>query len=298
MAERGREAYTAGMTGESILPVEGLRFLKMHGLGNDFVVIDARGGRDPVTPALARALGDRHRGVGFDQLAVIRDAVVRDTGGADAAIDFWNSDGSPAAACGNATRCVARLLMDETGVESLALQTGRGLLAAEAAGEGLIRVNMGQPQTRWDEIPLAREMDVDALPLPGRPGAVGMGNPHCVFVLPDAEEVDLADIGPRVEHDALFPQRTNVEFVHVIDPGAIRMRVWERGGMITQACGSGACAAAVVTARRGLTGRLVTVRLDGGDLIVDWREDGVWMTGPTALVFEGRLSPELLGGLT
>jgi diaminopimelate epimerase len=293
MAERGRAAYTAGMTGESILPVEGLRFLKMHGLGNDFVVIDARGGRDPVTPALARALGDRHRGVGFDQLAVIRDAA-----GADAAIDFWNSDGTPAAACGNATRCVARLLMDETGAESLALQTGRGLLAAEAAGAGLIRVNMGQPQTRWDEIPLAREMDVDALPLPGRPGAVGMGNPHCVFVLPDAEEVDLADIGPRVEHDALFPQRTNVEFVHVIDPGAIRMRVWERGGMITQACGSGACAAAVVTARRGLTGRLVTVRLDGGDLIVDWREDGVWMTGPTALVFEGRLAPELLGGLT
>ena len=138
MAERGREAYTAGMTGESILPVEGLRFLKMHGLGNDFVVIDARGGRDPVTPALARALGDRHRGVGFDQLAVIRDVA-----GADAAIDFWNSDGSPAAACGNATRCVARLLMDETGAESLALQTGRGLLAAEAAGEGLIRVNMG-----------------------------------------------------------------------------------------------------------------------------------------------------------
>ena len=293
MAEQGREAYTAGMTGESILSVEGLRFLKMHGLGNDFVVIDARGGRDPVTPALARALGDRHRGVGFDQLAVIRDVA-----GADAAIDFWNSDGTPAAACGNATRCVARLLMDETGAESLALQTGRGLLAAEAAGEGLIRVNMGLPQTRWDEIPLAREMDVDALPLPGRPGAVGMGNPHCVFVLPDAEEVDLADIGPRVEHDALFPQRTNVEFVHLIDPGAIRMRVWERGGMITQACGSGACAAAVVTARRGLTGRLVTVRLDGGDLIVDWREDGVWMTGPTALVFEGRLSPELLGGLT
>lgn len=293
MAERSREAYTAGMIGESIPPAAGLRFLKMHGLGNDFVVIDARGGRDPVTPALARALGDRNRGVGFDQLAVIRDAA-----GADAAIDFWNSDGTPAAACGNATRCVARLLMEETGAERLALHTGRGLLLAEAAGAGLIRVNMGPPQTRWDEIPLAREMDVDALPLPGRPGAVGMGNPHCVFVLPDAEEVDLADIGPRVEHDALFPQRTNVEFVHVIDPGTIRMRVWERGGMITQACGSGACAAAVVTARRGLTGRLVTVRLDGGDLIIDWREDGVWMTGPTALVFEGRLVPELLAGLT
>lgn len=281
------------MIGESIPPAAGLRFLKMHGLGNDFVVIDARGGRDPVTPALARALGDRHRGVGFDQLAVIRDAA-----GADAAIDFWNSDGTPAAACGNATRCVARLLMEETGAGRLSLHTGRGLLTAEAAGAGLIRVNMGPPQTRWNEIPLAREMDVDALPLPGRPGAVGMGNPHCVFVLPDAEEVDLADIGPRVEHDPVFPQRANVEFVHVIDPGTIRMRVWERGGMITQACGSGACAAVVVTARRGLTGRLVTVRLDGGDLIIDWRGDGVWMTGPTALVFEGRLAPDLLGAAT
>jgi diaminopimelate epimerase len=267
-----------------------LRFLKMHGLGNDFVVIDARGRPDPVTPALARALGDRNRGVGFDQLAVIRD------GGEAIAVDFWNSDGSEADACGNATRCVARLLMDETGARALDLRTGRGLLHAEEAGEGLVRVNMGQPQLRWDEVPLARALDLVALPLEGNPGAVGMGNPHCVFVVPDAEAVDLAAIGPRIEHDPLFPERTNVEFVQVIDRETIRMRVWERGGMITLACGSGACAAAVVTARRGLTGRRVTVRLDGGELLIDWREDGVWMTGPTALVFEGRLSPEFLTG--
>lgn len=265
------------------------RFLKMHGLGNDFVVIDARGRGNPVTPALARALGDRHRGVGFDQLAVIRDG-----GDVAAEIDFWNSDGSTAAACGNASRCVARILMTESGAKALDLRTGRGVLRAEDAGHGLTRVNMGPPQLDWRTVPLAREMDLDALPLPGEPGAAGMGNPHCVFVVPDAEAVDLAEIGPRIEHDPLFPERTNVEFAQILDRRTIRMRVWERGGMITMACGSGACAAAVVTARRGLTERAVTVKLDGGDLGIDWRADGVWMTGPTALVFEGRLSAEFL----
>ena len=263
----------------------------MHGLGNDFVVIDARGaGGGPVTFALARALGDRHRGVGFDQLAVIRDDA-----GAAAAVDFWNADGSEADACGNATRCVARLLMDETGAAALDLRTGRGLLRAEEAGGGLVRVNMGPPELTWDGVPLARAMDLDALPLDGSPGAVGMGNPHCVFVVADAEAVDVEGVGARIEHDPLFPERTNVEFVQVIDRETIRMRVWERGGMVTLACGSGACAAAVVTARRGLTGRRVTVRLDGGELGIDWRDDGVWMTGPTTLVFEGRLAADFVG---
>ncbi len=140
-------------------------------------------------------------------------------------------------------------------------------------------------------------MDLDDLPLPGRPGAVGMGNPHCVYIVPDAETVDVAGIGARTEHDPLFPERTNVEFVEVIDRETIRMRVWERGGMITLACGSGACGAAVVTARRGLTGRRVTVRLDGGPLEIDWRDDGVWMTGPTTLVFEGTLAAGYLAAL-
>jgi diaminopimelate epimerase len=268
----------------------------MHGLGNDFVVIDARAhdgaGGAPVTPALARALGDRHRGIGFDQLAVVRPGA-----GVAAEVDFWNSDGSLADACGNATRCVARMLMEESGGQALDLRTGRGILRAEDAGDGLTRVNMGPPQLRWDEVPLAREIDLDDLPLPGRPGAVGMGNPHCVFVVADAEAADVAGIGARVERDPLFPERTNVEFVEVIDRETIRMRVWERGGMVTLACGSGACAAAVVTARRGLTGRSVAVRLDGGTLGIDWREDGVWMTGPTTLVFEGRLSPAYLAAL-
>ena len=168
------------------------------------------------------------------------------------------------------------------------------MLRAEEAGEGLIQVNMGQPELDWDEVPLAREVELDALPLPGDPGAVGMGNPHCVFVVPDAEAVDLGTQGPRFERDPLFPEATNVEFVEVIDRGPIRMRVWERGTGVTLACGSGACAAAVVTARRGLTGRKVEVRLDGGTLGIDWRDDGVWMTGPTALVFEGELTPAFI----
>jgi diaminopimelate epimerase len=270
---------------------EGLRFLKMHGLGNDFVVVDARGGANPVTPAVARALGDRHRGVGFDQLAVIRDDPE-----AAAAVDFWNSDGSGAAACGNATRCVGRLLLGETGAPGLDLRTGRGMLRVEDAGGGLIRVNMGPPELTWDAVPLARAMDLDALPLEGSPGAAGMGNPHCVFVVPDVSMVDVVTRGAAIEHDPLFPERTNVEFVQVLDRETIRMRVWERGGMVTLSCGSGACAAAVVTARRGLTERRVTVRLDGGDLGIDWRADGVWMTGPATLVFEGRLAPEMLAG--
>jgi diaminopimelate epimerase len=277
------------MSRDSALPnASGLRFLKMHGLGNDFVVIDARGGGDSVTPALARALGDRNRGIGFDQLAVLRDGP---------AIEFWNADGSAAAACGNATRCVARLLMDESGARAVDLRTGRGLLHAEEAGEGRVRVNMGQPQLAWDEVPLARPVDPDALPLDGGPGAVGMGNPHCVFIVPDAGAVDLRELGPRIEHDPLFPERTNVEVAEVLDRRTIRMRVWERGGLITLACGSGACAAVVVAARRGLTERAVTVRLDGGELGIDWRADGVWMTGPATLVFEGRLAPEFLAGL-
>jgi diaminopimelate epimerase len=282
------------MDGESLphRQARPLRFLKMHGLGNDFVVIDARTGGAPVTAALARALGDRHRGVGFDQLAVVRAGP-----GVAAEVDFWNADGTPADACGNASRCVARMLMEESGDRALDLRTGRGVLRAEDAGGGLTRVNMGAPQLDWREVPLAEAVELDALPIEGVPGAVGMGNPHCVFVVPDAEAVDLARLGPAIEHHPLFPERTNVEVVQVIDRGTVRMRVWERGGMITLACGSGACAAAVVTARRGLTDRQVTVRLDGGDLLIDWRDDGVWMTGPTTHVFEGALDAAFLKAL-
>ncbi|SES90368.1 diaminopimelate epimerase [Oceanicella actignis] len=268
-------------------------FRKMHGLGNDFVVIDARAGAPRVTPALARALGDRHFGVGFDQLAEILDPDRPDEA---ARVVFWNPDGGVAGACGNATRCVARLLMEESGADALILRSERGPLACRRRPDGLIEVDMGAPVLDWTAIPLARPADIDALPIEGAPSAVGMGNPHCVFFVDDAEAVALERLGPAVERHPLFPERTNVEFVQVLSPGRIRMRVWERGAGVTLACGSGACAAAVAAARRGLTGRRVEVLLDGGALQIDWRDEGVVMAGPAALVFEGRLSPEFLAG--
>lgn len=266
-------------------------FMKMHGLGNDFVVIDSRGRDAVVTKELARALGDRHRGVGFDQLAEIRDG---DT--TDVILDFWNSDGSRAGACGNATRCVSEYLMRQAGVKSLSLTTERGLLLADWTGD-FVSINMGLPQLDWREIPLARDVPVEHLPIDGDPVAVGMGNPHCVFFVDDIATIDPAIAGPAIEHHELFPQRSNVEFAQVRGRDEIRMRVWERGTGITLACGSGACATAVAAHLRGLTDKLVRMEVDGGWLTLDWRDDGVWMTGPTAHVFDARLTPAFLATL-
>ena len=267
----------------------GLPFMKMHGLGNDFVVIDSRGRDAVTTPALARALGDRNRGVGFDQLAEIRDS-----DSTDFSLDFWNSDGSRAGACGNATRCVSDYMMRQLGKDAVTLVTARGGLSALRRADGLVSVNMGHPQLDWDQVPLSLAVDTLHLPLAGDPVAVGMGNPHAVYFVPDAEAVDVAGQGRAVEHDPLFPQRTNVEFASLTGPDHIRMRVWERGTGITLACGSGACATAVAAHRRGLTGRLVQMDVDGGRLEIDWRDDGVWMTGPTAHVFDAVLTPAFL----
>ena len=274
---------------ENALNPSGLPFFKMHGAGNDFVILDSRGREAAATPALARALGDRHRGVGFDQLAEILDA-----DGADFHLDFWNADGSRAGACGNATRCVSHYMMAQTGRDKLTLTTARGTLYARRGADGLVSVNMGQPQRDWRELPLARDVDMMALPLDGAPVALGMGNPHAVFFVPDAEAVDLGKRGPALEHDPLFPQRCNIEFASLTAPDTLRLRVWERGTGITLACGSGTCATAVAAHLRGLTSRHVTVQADGGVLQVDWRDDGVWLTGPVAYVFEGRLSPDMM----
>ena len=283
-------AYMARMMDQP--PPSGLPFLKMHGLGNDFVVIDARDVAHRVTAALARAVADRHRGVGFDQLAVIEDDA-----GADLRLTFWNADGSLSAACGNATRCIARHEMDRRGIAALTLRTERGILQAVDAGDGLTSVNMGQPLTDWADIPLAAAMDTLHLPIAGDPVATGMGNPHCSFFVDDAEAVDLAAMGAEIEHHPLFPQRTNVQFAHLVAPDHLRMRVWERGAGVTLASGSSSCAVAVAAARRGLTGRKVKITLDGGDIRIDWRDDGVWMTGPTATVFSGVLTPDWLAAV-
>lgn len=276
-----------GMTNDA--PPSGLRFAKMHGLGNDFVVIDLRTGALSPSSRLIAALGDRHTGVGFDQLALIETGT--DT---DLALTFYNTDGSLSAACGNATRCIAAAEMAATGRDTLTLRTERGILHAQDAGHGLTRVNMGAPLLDWADVPLARAMDTLELPIDGAPTATGMGNPHCTFFVPDANAVALESFGPAHEHHALFPQRTNVEVVQVIDRANIRLRIWERGTGITLASGSCSCAAAVAAARRGLTGRTVAVHVDGGTLHIDWREDGVWMTGPIAHVFTADLSPAWL----
>ena len=265
-----------------------ISFMKMHGLGNDFVIVDSRGPGPLISEEIARRLGNRHLGVGFDQLAVISDSPQ-----ADVALTFFNADGSTAGACGNATRCVAQYEMQRLGRTTLSLITERGILQARQQG-ALVSVNMGHPMLNWDEVPLAREMDTLHLPFEGQPTATGMGNPHCTFFVENADAIDLAQLGPRFEHDPLFPERTNVQFVHVLGENRLRMRVWERGVGVTLASGSSSCATAVAAARLGLTGPTVEIQLDGGSIHIDWREDGVWMTGATMHVFDGQLTVQFL----
>ena len=265
--------------------------MKMHGLGNDFVVIDNRLCDVQVTKPLVRALADRNRGVGFDQLAVVSD-------GNDLTITFYNADGSTSSACGNATRCIAAREMATSGTDRLNITVvGRGELTAIRQADGTTAVNMGHPQTNWQDIPLACDVDTLALPIDGAPVATGMGNPHCTFFVDDVHAIDLGALGPGIELHPLYPQRTNVQFAQVIGPDHIRMRVWERGTGITLASGSSSCATAVAAARLGLTRRTVRIDLDGGTLSIDWRDDGVWMAGPTAHVFDGTLTRAFLDSL-
>ena len=266
-------------------------FMKMHGLGNDFVVIDLRDGGWPLSPAVIARMADRHCGVGFDQLATIED-----DSQADMRLRFWNADGSTSAACGNATRCIARWLMDRSGARTLRLRSDHAVLVAEDAGAGMTRVNMGQPVLDWRSIPLARNVDTLHLPIAGDPVATGMGNPHMTFFVDDVAAVDLARFGPAHEAHPLYPERSNVEIVQIIGPEEITLRIWERGTGATLASGSCSCAAAVAAARRGLSGRRVRVNVPGGALDIDWREDGVWMEGPAAHVFDGTLTTEWLNG--
>ncbi len=271
----------------------GLPFFKMHGLGNDFVVFDWRDAPAQLSAALVLALADRHRGVGFDQMAILS----RGGDGHGAHLTFYNADGSPSAACGNATRCIARLLLDESGAGNVSISTARGTLQARDAGNGLTSVNMGPPHLDWKDIPLAEEVDTLELPIEGGPTATGMGNPHCTFFVDNAEAVPLQTFGPRYEHHPLYPERTNVQVAQIVGPDHIRLRVWERGTGITLASGSSSCATAVAAARRGLTGRDVRIDLDGGTLQVAWTDAGVWMTGPTTHVFSGTLTPDFLASV-
>jgi diaminopimelate epimerase len=269
----------------------------MQGLGNDFAVFDARLMPVMLTPELAKRLADRHFGIGCDTVALILPGSAK----ADALLRFFNADGSEVGACGNATRCVARLLMDERGLARVRLESKTGLLLCSDAGKGLVTVDMGTPGLEWQQIPMSEAKDTlqFAFELEGRAltaSAVSMGNPHCVLFVGDAEKAPVAQIGPLIETHPLFPQRVNVEFAQVLDRGRVRMRVWERGVGITLACGTGAAATAVAAIRQGLVDRKVELILDGGSLFLEWREeDGhVLMTGPGVTSFMGEVDLDRL----
>jgi diaminopimelate epimerase len=262
-------------------------FIKMHGAGNDFVVLDGRVTPPGLTEARIRLLADRRLGIGCDQLISLEPGV----SGADVFMRIHNPDGSEAGACGNATRCVARLVGAEIGTKTLVIRTISGDLPASLLADGRVTVDLGRPGLGWGEVPLAAEADTLHLPLAGDPAACSMGNPHATFFVETLDGLDIATLGPRLETDALFPDRANIGFAEILGPDRIRLRVWERGAGLTLACGSGACATLVNAVRRGLTDRRARLVLDGGELDIEWREaDGhVLMTGPVATSFSGTI---------
>ena len=256
-------------------------FRKMHGLGNDFVVIDARETPVAMTARRAAALADRRTGIGCDQLIVLEPST-----SADVKMRIFNQDGSEVEACGNASRAVGLLLGGVQHIETLG-----GLIRSEA-GPGGVTVDIGKPRFDWNLIPLAYAMDTLTMPVGWEdldtPTAVNVGNPHVIFFVPDTDAVPLDRLGPDIEHDPLFPERINVNVATVTARDAIRLRVWERGAGLTRACGTGACATAIGAMRRGLVDRRVTVTLPGGPLVITWREDGeIIMAGPATESFRG-----------
>ncbi|MFO1069823.1 MAG: diaminopimelate epimerase [Geminicoccaceae bacterium] len=274
--------------------MNGLPFRKMHGCGNDFVVIDGRSGALDLSPEAIRRIGDRHRGVGFDQLALL---LPPETGG-DVRVRFYNGDGTEAGACGNASRCVAALLFEELGRDEAVLETMPGHLPATRLADGRVRVGMAVPKFGWKDIPLAIPCDTAQVPLNrpplGKPVAVSMGNPHAVFFVEDVRALDVEALGAELEKNPFFPQKANIGFAQMLGPTVMRLRVFERGAGLTLACGSGACAAMVAAVRRGLSRERVRVFVDGGELVIEWDGQGpVYMTGPWTLSFSGVLAPEL-----
>ena len=256
-----------------------MNFLKMHGIGNDFVILDQRSGRKPLDLQQIRHICDRHTGVGCDQLIIMEPSQK-----ADLFMRIYNGDGSESGACGNATRCVADLYMNEKGVKDCTVETQAGVLKCRQIAPLTVEVDMGTPK-----FPAAHFTETIA----GLkdPVLVDMGNPHAAYFLPTLAAIDIPAIGPQIEHHPFFPNRTNVEFVQVLDRGKVRLRTWERGAGLTLACGSAACATVAAAVQRGLTERQITIQLDGGELHMEYREhDGhILMTGPVAYVFEGVL---------
>jgi diaminopimelate epimerase len=278
-----------------------IRYAKMNGLGNEILVVDARADAAiaaALTPDVVRAIA-ASPDTGFDQLMLM---LPPRTPGTDAFVRIFNTDGSVSGACGNGTRCIAAVVMGETGADHATFETAAGLLPAWDAGGGLIGVDMGAPRLAWNEIPLAEPFhDTSAIelqigpidaPILHSPAAVNMGNPHAVFFVPDVKAYDLARIGPMLENHPIFPERANISLARVTGADAITLKVWERGAGLTLACGSAACAAVVAAVRRRLTGRTVTVTLPGGPLLIEWRErDGhVLMTGAWEHEHDGEIA--------
>ena len=275
-------------------------FRKMNGLGNDFVVLDARSRALGLGSDVVRAIADRKEGIGCDQIIALEPSRK-----ADVFMRIWNADGGEVGACGNAARCVAALVAAERGEPKISIETESAVLGATVNGDGSVTVDMGSPRFAWDEIPLSEpfhdtrriELQVGPIDAPvlHTPSVVNVGNPHCLFFVDDVAAHDLARFGPMLEHHPLFPERANISLVQVTGPDALKVRTWERGAGLTRACGTAACAAAVAAARRELVGRKVRVSLPGGDLNIEWREsDGhILMTGPYALDFEGTLPAAL-----
>lgn len=269
------------------------KFIKMHGLGNDFAIFDGRADKVDFTPEQVAAMGDRRTGIGFDQMAIINPPR---SAGTDAFVRLFNADGSEVGACGNASRCIVKLLTEELKKPSVIVQTRAGKLEGWLK-DGSVTVDMGPAYLEWKQIPLSHEEDTLNLSVAEgvlkHPVAVNIGNPHAVFFLQhkEIEDVPLEKLGPRVENHLLFPEKVNVEIAHVLDRDRIRMRVWERGTGITRACGTGACATVVAGVRRGLTDRRATVVLDGGELEIEWREkdNHVLMTGPATESYRGEI---------
>jgi len=279
--------------------MRGIPFIKMHGLGNDFVVIDARGLALNLDGAAACRIADRHRGVGCDQILIITKPGPG-RAGADIFMHIFNADGSKAEACGNGARCVADIMLTKTQRKRIFIDTPGGRIETWRVGNSRIGVDMGEPRTGWRDIPLARDCDTLHVPLAlgalSDPVCTSIGNPHATFFVTDAEAIDLATLGPKLEHDPIFPARANIGAAQVLSRGRLRLRVWERGDGLTLACGSGACAALVAAHRRGLAERRAEVIADGGALEIEWRADNhVAMTGPVATSFAGTLDPSLLG---
>ncbi len=277
-----------------------IRFEKMHGLGNDFVILDER--RSPMQlvgeqqrSQEVRAICARQTGVGCDQLIVMRPSVR-----ADVYMQIFNADGGEVAACGNATRCVAWLLMREGRKDAVLVETEAGMLECHLAGREQVRVNMGLPRWRWKDIPLSHEADTLHLDLKlGKAAAVNIGNPHIVFFVPDISAVPLAERGPTLEHDPLFPQQVNVTVAEMRDRQNVKIRTWERGVGETMACCTAACATAVAARRRGIAEPELTVTTAGGALTIRWNgsendaDQPVWMTGPVSHVYSGELKEEM-----